>query len=42
MKPLVIILMGSKADLEHCQKIADTCQRVFGIETEMIQWHERE
>ena len=35
MKPLVIILMGSKADLEHCQKIADTCQRVFGIESEL-------
>ena len=35
MKPLVIILMGSRADLEHCQKIADTCQRVFGIECEL-------
>ena len=32
MKPLVIILMGSRADMEHCQKIADACQRVFGIE----------
>ena len=35
MKPLVIILMGSKADMEHCQKIADTCQRAFGIECEL-------
>jgi 5-(carboxyamino)imidazole ribonucleotide mutase/phosphoribosylaminoimidazole-succinocarboxamide synthase len=33
-KPLVIILMGSKSDLEHCQKIADTCEQ-FGIETIM-------
>ncbi len=32
MKPLVIILMGSKADLEHCQKIADACKG-FGLET---------
>ena len=31
---LVIILMGSKSDLEHCQKIAETCQK-FGIETMM-------
>ena len=31
-KPLVIILMGSKADLDHCQKIADAC-RQFGLET---------
>ena len=31
---LVIILMGSKSDLDHCQKIADTCDQ-FGIETEM-------
>ena len=35
MKPLVIILMGSRADLEHSQKIAETCQRVFGIECEL-------
>ena len=35
MKPIVIILMGSKSDLEHCQKIADACQRVFGIECEL-------
>jgi len=34
MKPFVIILMGSKADLEHCNKIADACQQ-FGIETAM-------
>jgi 5-(carboxyamino)imidazole ribonucleotide mutase/phosphoribosylaminoimidazole-succinocarboxamide synthase len=33
-KPLVIILMGSKSDLDHCQKIADTCDQ-FGIETVM-------
>jgi 5-(carboxyamino)imidazole ribonucleotide mutase len=32
--PLVIILMGSKSDLEHCQKIAEAC-RVFGVETTM-------
>jgi phosphoribosylaminoimidazole carboxylase PurE protein len=31
-KPLVVILMGSKADMEHCKKIADACQS-FGIET---------
>ena len=31
-KPLVIILMGSKADLEHCNKIAGACKQ-FGIET---------
>src|SRR6185436_18272641 len=30
-KPLVVILMGSKADREHCKKIADACQP-FGIE----------
>ena len=33
MKPFVVILMGSKADMEHCQKIADTCNRSFGLET---------
>lgn len=32
MKPLVVILMGSKADLEHCQKIATAC-RELGLET---------
>ena len=31
-KPLVVILMGSKADLEHCQKIAAACQS-YGLET---------
>jgi phosphoribosylaminoimidazole carboxylase PurE protein len=34
MKPLVIILMGSKADLEHCTKISEACKQ-FGIETVM-------
>ena len=33
-KPLVVILMGSKADMEHCNKISDACQE-FGIETVM-------
>jgi len=32
MKPLVIILMGSKADLEHCNKIAEACKQ-FGLES---------
>ena len=31
-KPLAIILMGSKSDLNHCQKIVDSCIE-FGIET---------
>jgi 5-(carboxyamino)imidazole ribonucleotide mutase/phosphoribosylaminoimidazole-succinocarboxamide synthase len=31
-KPLVVILMGSKADLEHCKKISDACKG-FGLET---------
>jgi len=26
-KPLVVILMGSKADLEHCKKISDACRQ---------------
>jgi 5-(carboxyamino)imidazole ribonucleotide mutase/phosphoribosylaminoimidazole-succinocarboxamide synthase len=30
--PLVVILMGSKADLEHSRKIAEAC-KPFGIET---------
>jgi 5-(carboxyamino)imidazole ribonucleotide mutase len=30
--PLVIILMGSKADLDHCKKIAEACEG-FGLET---------
>ena len=32
MKPLAVILMGSKADLDHCNKIAEACKQ-FGIET---------
>src|SRR5512138_1383448 len=31
-KPLVVILMGSKADLEHCAKISNACKG-FGLET---------
>ena len=31
-KPLVVILMGSKADMEHCQKIAAAC-REYGLES---------
>lgn len=31
-KPLVVILMGSKADMEHCTKISDACKG-FGMET---------
>lgn len=31
-KALVVILMGSKADLEHCQKIAQACAG-YGLET---------
>jgi 5-(carboxyamino)imidazole ribonucleotide mutase len=30
-KPLVVILMGSKADLDHCQKIAEACKG-YGLE----------
>ena len=30
-KSLVIILMGSKADLDHCNKIAEAC-RQYGLE----------
>jgi phosphoribosylaminoimidazole carboxylase PurE protein len=30
--PLVVILMGSKADLEHCKRIAAACND-FGLET---------
>jgi len=33
-KPLVIILMGSKVDLEHCQKIAEAA-RSFGLDVAM-------
>lgn len=32
LTPLVVILMGSKADLEHCNKIAEACKQ-FGLET---------
>lgn len=32
MKPLVIILMGSKADADHCHKVAEACAQ-FGLET---------
>ncbi len=31
-KPLVVILMGSKADMEHCAKISDACKG-FGLDT---------
>ncbi len=31
-KPLVVILMGSKADLEHCIKISNACKQ-YGLET---------
>jgi phosphoribosylaminoimidazole carboxylase PurE protein len=30
-KPLVVILMGSKADIDHCTKISDACKG-FGLE----------
>jgi 5-(carboxyamino)imidazole ribonucleotide mutase len=30
--PLVVILMGSKADMEHCTKISDACKQ-YGLET---------
>ena len=31
-KPLVVILMGSKADVEHCKKISDACMQ-YGLDT---------
>lgn len=31
-KPLVVILMGSKADVEHCKKISQACKE-FSLET---------
>jgi phosphoribosylaminoimidazole carboxylase PurE protein len=31
-KPLVVILMGSKADIEHCTKISNACKE-FGLDT---------
>ena len=34
LKSLVVILMGSKADREHCKKISDACAQ-FGIESVM-------
>ena len=33
-KPCVVILMGSKADLEHCQKIAEACKG-YGLEVSL-------
>jgi 5-(carboxyamino)imidazole ribonucleotide mutase/phosphoribosylaminoimidazole-succinocarboxamide synthase len=33
-KPLVVILMGSKADMEHCAKISEACKQ-FGLEAVM-------
>jgi 5-(carboxyamino)imidazole ribonucleotide mutase len=34
MKPLVVILMGSRGDEDHCQKIADAA-RQFGLDVEL-------
>jgi 5-(carboxyamino)imidazole ribonucleotide mutase len=31
-EPLVVILMGSRADVDHCMKISDACRR-YGLET---------
>ena len=31
-EPLVIILMGSKADMEHCRKISAACEQ-YGLES---------
>ena len=31
-KPLVVILMGSKADMDHCSKISDACKQ-YSLET---------
>jgi len=30
-KPLVVILMGSKADMDHCMKISEACKQ-YGLE----------
>lgn len=30
--PLVVILAGSKADMEHCTKLSDACKQ-YGLET---------
>ncbi len=32
IKPIVVIIMGSKADLEHCQKISAACNQL-GLDT---------
>lgn len=32
-RPLLVILMGSRADLEHCQKIAETAKKL-GLDVE--------
>lgn len=34
MKALVVILMGSRADMAHCEKIAETA-RTFGLDVEL-------
>jgi len=31
-KPLVVILMGSRADMDHCMKISDACKQ-YGLNT---------
>jgi 5-(carboxyamino)imidazole ribonucleotide mutase len=31
-QPLVVILMGSKADMDHCTKISNACKQ-YGLET---------
>jgi len=31
-RPLVVILMGSKADMDHCTKISEACKQ-YGLET---------
>lgn len=31
-RPLVVILMGSKADMDHCMKISEACKQ-YGLET---------
>jgi 5-(carboxyamino)imidazole ribonucleotide mutase len=31
-KPLVVILMGSKADMDHCTKISEACKQ-YGLDT---------
>ena len=34
MKPLVVIIMGSKTDMDHCQKIAEAC-RTYGLDCQL-------